>query len=87
MTYNCYITFPSIHAAIQAEDILRLSPLAFKMVPVPRSISTSCGTAVKCACGDLEAVKNYLTEHHCPVASGFKIGEEGFKIFSTEELF
>ncbi len=87
MTYNCYITFASVHLAILAEDILNASPFSFKMVPVPRSISTSCGTAVRCACPDLNAIKAYLSERQCPVESGYKIGTEGLKIISTEELF
>ena len=87
MTYNCYITFATVHLAILAEDLLNVSPFSFKMVPVPRSISASCGTAIRCACSDLKAIKAYLSEHQCPAEGGYKIGTEGLKTLLTQELF
>jgi len=46
----CYFTFPSTYYALKAEKILKekLVDASFKMVPVPRRISSSCGTALRC---------------------------------------
>ncbi|HAA33715.1 MAG TPA: hypothetical protein DCD97_00215, partial [Firmicutes bacterium] len=52
MTKKCYFTFPNTHQAIRAEKALAKENLEYKMVPVPRSISSSCGIALCCLPGD-----------------------------------
>lgn len=61
MIVLCYITFTTPYYAIRAEKMLKDS-YSFKMVPVPRSISSSCGTALRCSCEDLEAIKDLFKE-------------------------
>jgi hypothetical protein len=87
MTYNCYITFPTIFYAIRAEEILKTSSYSAKMVPVPRSISSSCGTALQCNCNDVFSIKNHLLDNNCKIEGCYKIGEEGLNTLSIEELF
>ena len=60
MAVYCYLTFPTTYDAIRAEKLLQQKSYPFKMVPVPRSISSSCGTALRCACSDSRAIKDYL---------------------------
>ena len=69
MSKKSYFTFPSIHFAIRAEKILDKENCEFKMVPVPRSISSSCGTALRCEPGDAEFILKLLQEASVPIES------------------
>ena len=60
MDKHYYFTFISTYHAIKAEKILNNEKWEFKMVPVPRSISSSCGTALRCSPLDAEPVKALL---------------------------
>ncbi len=60
MAYSCYITFPTTYFAIRAESVLKNDDYSFKMVPVPRSISSSCGTALRCSCEELAVIREKL---------------------------
>ncbi len=60
MTGNYYFTFISTYQAIKAEKVLSGQKWAFKMVPVPRRISSSCGTALRCTPADAEEIKVFL---------------------------
>lgn len=79
MVSSCYITFPTIFYAIRAESILKKHDYPFKMVPVPRIISSSCGTALRCECADLEGIKEYLLQHDLELEGFYKLQEEGIK--------
>lgn len=80
MAVYCYITFPTTYFALRAEDLLRESPLSFKMVPVPRSISSSCGTALRCLCPDLPQVEDRLLENRVEVEGTYEVEEKEFKL-------
>ena len=41
MVNYCYLTFPTTYFALRSEAVLQETALAFKLVPVPRSISLS----------------------------------------------
>ena len=60
MAVNCYFTFPTVYFALRAEAVLKDSGCSFKMVPVPRAISSSCGTALRCPCEEIDAIKEVL---------------------------
>lgn len=60
MDRYCYLTFSTTYFALRSEAILRRTALAFKLVPVPRWISSSCGTALRCSCADLKAIREAL---------------------------
>lgn len=86
MSFSCFITFPTTYYAIRAEKVLSTSNLIFKMVPVPRSISSSCGTALKISCEDVELVKNILLKEHVECEEVHKI-EDNTKNFSLKSIF
>ena len=86
MAINCYVTFPTTFYAIRAESLLKKKEVAFKMVPVPRAISSSCGTALRCACPDLKMLKNYLAENNTEMESFYQLEEVGLKIPMVKEL-
>jgi hypothetical protein len=59
---HSYYTFPTTFQAIKAEKTLSGGDWKFKMVPVPRSISSSCGTALRCQPEDAGAIRALLLE-------------------------
>jgi hypothetical protein len=75
MTKLSYFTFPSIHFAIKAEKILDGQGCSFKMVPVPRTISSSCGTALRCEPADADMILKILKEASVPVESYHELEE------------
>lgn len=63
MTVNCYFTFSTTYFAIRAEELLGRGLFSFKMVPVPRRISSSCGISLRCSCSDAEAIKEIFVQN------------------------
>ncbi len=79
MASSCYITFPTTFYAIRAESVLKSQPYSFKMVPVPRSISSSCGTALRCSCENIAVLKEYLLQKDLELEGFYKLEESGLK--------
>ena len=86
MPYSCYVTFPTTYFAIRAESLLKVEDFSFKMVPVPRVISSSCGTALRCSCEDLSLIRNYLMNNMLELDGFYKLEEVGLKVPLVEEL-
>lgn len=42
-----YVVFKSVHDVMKMEAILKGTSLVFKLVPVPRKLSESCGISIK----------------------------------------
>lgn len=70
MERRCYLTFPSTYQALRAEKALSGERWEFKMVPVPRKISSSCGMALRCLPEDARSIKAHL-EKLCVEVEGF----------------
>ncbi len=86
MGQNCYITFSSIHQAIRAEKLLEKKRYAYKMVPVPRSISSSCGSALQCTCQDITALGNFLGDKNIEIEGLYRVKEAKLRALSVEKL-
>ncbi len=86
MVYSCYITFPTTFFAIRAESILKKESATFKMVPVPRTISSSCGTALRCQCEDINLIKDTLLQNELELEGFYRLKEVGLKTPIVEEL-
>jgi hypothetical protein len=52
-------TFPSTHQVLKAEKTLK-GTMEFRLVPVPRQISSDCGLALRFPCEREEEVKGLL---------------------------
>jgi hypothetical protein len=50
------VLFHSTQGAIKAERALVRAGLAVKLIPTPRQLSSDCGTALRCAWADADAV-------------------------------
>jgi len=53
---------------------------------VPRSISSSCGTALRCACPDLPEIRKYLAENSTAMERFYQLTEDSLKTPVVEEL-
>lgn len=76
MASYCYLTFPTTYFVLRAEAVLQETTLSFKLVPVPRSISSSCGTALRCSCADLDAIKSALEKAAVEIEGCFELAEK-----------
>lgn len=61
--YN-YMTFKSVSYAMKVETALKKHNVEFKIIPVPRSISSSCGLCVRFLKKDLELLKTIISENN-----------------------
>ena len=50
------VLFYSTQGAIKAERALMRAGFAVKLIPTPRQFSSDCGTALRCAWADVDAV-------------------------------
>jgi hypothetical protein len=50
------VLFHSTQGAMKAERALLLAGMTVKLIPTPRQFSSSCGTALRCAWSDVDAV-------------------------------
>jgi len=76
MSIQCYFTFPNTYQAIKAEKTLSRGAWDFKMVPVPRSVSSSCGTALRCPPEQSAAIREELVEVSVEIEGFYEIEEK-----------
>lgn len=57
--YN-YMTFKSVSYAMKVEAALKKNNIQFKMIPVPRAISSSCGLCIRFFKDDMEKLKSII---------------------------
>lgn len=48
--YYCVMTFHSTHHALNFEKALKKEGIDIRLMPVPRQVSSSCGTAAEFPC-------------------------------------
>lgn len=60
--YN-YMTFKSVSFAMKVEAVLKKHDIQFKVIPVPRSISSSCGLCVRFFKEDLDRLKDIIEKN------------------------
>ncbi len=87
MSDYCYITFPTTYFAIRSEKTLNSTDIVFKMLPVPRSISSSCGTALRCFPEDLDKIKDILSENNIECEGFYHLAEEQERASSLLSFF
>jgi hypothetical protein len=58
-----YMTFKSVSYAMKVEAALKKQNVKYKIIPVPRSISSSCGLCVRFCDEDLDTIKRVITDN------------------------
>jgi hypothetical protein len=66
-------TFVSTSQALKAERVLKDASADFLTIPTPREISTSCGLAVKIACGDLRSCWETLVNNKVQIDGAYLV--------------
>jgi len=64
-------TFNSTHQALLTEKNLKELGYPVRLIPVPRSISASCGLAARVNLEDLEAVLDIIRTHNIDIAGTY----------------
>lgn len=60
--YN-YMTFKSVSYAMKVEAALKKCNIQYKIIPVPRSISSSCGLCVRFFKDDMDTLKTIIEKN------------------------
>jgi len=56
------VLFQSISSALRAEKLLKKQGIAYKLIPVPRHLSSDCGICIRFARQDESQVREALKE-------------------------
>ena len=56
------ILFPSIHFAIRAEKLMKEKGISYKLIPVPRPLSSDCGVCLRIPWEKKEEVLGILAQ-------------------------
>lgn len=56
------ILFPSIHFALQAEKLMKEKGISYKLIPVPRHLSSDCGVCLRISWEEKEEVLALLAQ-------------------------
>lgn len=54
--FYCVYSFENVNQAFSFEKLLKEEGLQVKLMPMPRQISTSCGTAARVDCEERETI-------------------------------
>ena len=60
---SIFVTFESIHDTIEFESKFK-NKLNFKIVPIPREISKSCGICIKIENSNINTLKNFFKKYN-----------------------
>jgi hypothetical protein len=60
------VLFASVHHALRAERLLEAEGIPYKLIPVPRHLSSTCGFCVRFEWSDRERVEPCLAQAKVP---------------------
>ena len=63
----CVVTFDITQHALIFEKKLKENKLGVKLMPVPRELSSSCGTAAYVSCDEKEKIMEVCKDHDIPI--------------------
>lgn len=64
MDYYCVMTFNSTSHALNFEKLFKGRGIAVRLMPVPRQVSSSCGTAAELPCQLREEIQKLCHQQH-----------------------
>lgn len=81
--FYCVITFHVTQHALIFEKFMNDKGIPIKLMPVPRQISSSCGTAAKIPCELENSIKKWCESENIPIDEFHKvIDQKGKSWFS-----
>ena len=63
----CVVTFEITQHALIFEKLLKENGLGVKLMPVPRQLSSSCGTAAYVTCEEKNKILNLCNQGNIPI--------------------
>lgn len=75
-----YVTFPSTFFAIRADRALSRHQIRHQIVPVPRMLSSSCGSALRFEPALRDQVLEVLTQEGVEIEAEYLLGEQEGKL-------
>lgn len=75
--YYCIVTFHTTNHALTFEKAMKENEIDVKLMPVPRQVSSSCGTAAQFPCNMKREIVKICEEQHIEI-------DEVLKIFQKE---
>jgi hypothetical protein len=70
------VLFPSVHFALRAEKLMKQRGIPFKLIPVPRHISSDCGICLRFSWDQREEVEAVLKEAKVNVEGIHRLGND-----------
>ncbi|WIV13259.1 DUF3343 domain-containing protein [Proteiniborus sp. MB09-C3] len=74
--YYCIVTFHTTNHALTFEKMLKRKGIDVKLMPVPRQVSSSCGTAAQFPCELRDKISTICLEQHIEIDEIHKIEEK-----------
>lgn len=74
--YYCVITFENTGQALAFEKKLKTYDYCIKLMPVPRQISSSCGTSARIPCDKKDEILTICKENHLEIDGFHKITKD-----------
>ncbi|SDY95225.1 Protein of unknown function [Proteiniborus ethanoligenes] len=71
--YYCIVTFHTTNHALNFEKAMKEKDIDVKLMPVPRQVSSSCGTAAQFPCSMKREIVNICGEKHIEIDEIHKI--------------
>lgn len=65
--YYCVVTFEITQHALIFEKMLKENKLGVKLMPVPRELSASCGTAAYVSCDEKDKILELCKDGEVPI--------------------
>jgi len=67
------ILFPSIHFALRAEKLVKAKGISYKLIPVPRHLSSDCGVCLRIPWEKKEEVLALLAQAKVKVDGAYSL--------------
>lgn len=64
----CVVTFESTQHSLMFEKLLKDNRLGVKLMPVPRQLSSSCGTAAYVSCDEKDRILELTKINNIPIS-------------------
>ncbi len=81
--FYCVVTFHVTQHALIFENLMNEKGIPVKLMPVPRQVSSSCGTAAKIPCELEKEIKKWCDDEDVPIDEFHKVeGKKGKNWFS-----
>jgi len=70
------ILFPSIHFALRAEKLLKAKGISYKLIPVPRHLSSDCGVCLRIPWEKKEEVLAIMAQAEVKVDGAYSLPDK-----------